>query len=242
MDFRKSQNISVDIVLMGFDGQQISVLLEKRYLNLYSAQVPIIDDWKLTGHHIFKDERLDEAATRIINEYGQDPTVYLHQFRAFGNPKRLQKKKDVIWLQSKQNDAQTLSVGYYGLTDLTQFTLKDTSCQWFPLDDLPEIGLDHDFIIKEAYKYVKEKIYLAPIIYNFLPIKFTLNHLQSIYEAIFKTKMDNRNFRKKLSNKPYIVQLDEKERLEGAKKPANLYMFSQDIYNRMREEKPLFII
>jgi len=242
MDFRKSQNISVDIVVFGFDGTQINVLLSKRYLNLHNTQYPIIDDWKLTGQHIFKTERLDDEAHRILSTVGEKDPFFMHQFRAFGNPNRITKSKDLLWSKSQQSDPQTLSIGYYALTYCADYILKDTSCQWFPIQNLPELAFDHAFIIQSAFQYLKEKINIAPIIYHLLQTKFTLNSLLDAYETIYQTRIDNRNFRKKIMRKPYIVRLTEKVRLPNAKKPANLYMFSQDIYDLIAAENPKIIL
>ncbi len=242
MDFRKIKNISVDIVLFGFDGKDINVLLSKRYLNLHNPHYPIIDDWVLTGNHIFKSERLDTAAQRVMHDVSGHDAPFMRQFRTFGNPKRVTKNKDLLWSQSQQIDPRTLSVGYYALTHCSDFEIQDPNYQWFPINALPELGFDHQYIIEMAFKYVKEIINVSPIIYHLLPIKFTLNSLLSVYETIFDITIDNRNFRKKMISKPYIVQLDEKERQPNSKKPANLYMFSKDIYRHMITEKPRIII
>jgi len=62
--------------------------------------------------------------------------------------------------------------------------------------------------------------------------KFTLNELQFAYESVLDIEIDNRNFRKKAISKTYIVPLDEKRVGPESKKPANLYMFSKDIYEK----------
>ncbi|MFA6677829.1 MAG: hypothetical protein WCS34_09635 [Bacteroidales bacterium] len=269
MDFRKRQNISLDIVLFGFNGEQLYVLLSKRYLNLYNEEFPVINDWKLVGKHVLKSERLDATAKRIFRTLGCNHPPFFHQFRTFGNPKRINKHKDVLWSESKQDDPQTLTVGYYALTYIPDFetsgvnihyagvevdghadaiaieSIKNPEYVWFPIDKLPpekDFAFDHEFIIKEAYQYIKEKFTVAPYVYHLLPAKFTLNSLLTAYECVFGTKIDNRNFRKKIISKVYIARLDEKVSLPNSKKPANLYMFSQDIYDRMLTDKPRNIL
>ena len=57
-------HISVDCVLIGFDGEKLSVLLVKRQ--------GVVDkdfcDTKLPGSLIYMDEDLDEAAERVLSE------------------------------------------------------------------------------------------------------------------------------------------------------------------------------
>jgi len=80
-----------------------------------------------------------------------------------------------------------------------------------------------------------------PLIFELLPDKFTLNELQFAYESVYETEVDNRNFRKKAIGKTYIVALDEK-RTGNSKKPASLYMFSKDIYEKMGTVNSMFNI
>ena len=108
----------------------------------------------------------------------------------------------------------------------------DDSLKWFKLKSLPQLGFDHLQIIHDAYDDVKTKIVTDPLIFDFVPIKFTLNELQVAYETILDVELDNRNFRKKVSSKSYIFPLDEKQK-GVSKKPSRLYMFSKDVYNQV---------
>jgi len=235
MDFRKISNISVDCVVLGFDGNEINILLSKRTLHMHDEQYPTVDDWILTGNHIYKSERLDEAAARIFKGLTGLEEVYLKQFRTFGNPERIKNNKDLLWVKSRGTDPRTLSVAYYFLLPSSQIELKDKQTQWFSINKLPQLGFDHKEIITQAYSDLKQKVMSEPIIFEFLEDKFTLNDLQLIYEAILDIKIDNRNFRKKAIGKAYIVPLDEK-RIGTSKKPAKLYMFSRDIYDKTSDK------
>ncbi|HBA30738.1 MAG TPA: DNA mismatch repair protein MutT, partial [Parabacteroides goldsteinii] len=48
--------------------------------------------------------------------------------------------------------------------------------------------------------------------------------LQSLYEAIYQTPLDKRNFRKKLNSMDILEKLDEKDK-KGSKRGAFYYMF-----------------
>ena len=110
-------------------------------------------------------------------------------------------------------------------------TLEDENLKWFPIKKLPQLGFDHKEIIIKAYHDLQQKVVVEPIIFELLPDKFTLNELQQAYEAVLDIEIDNRNFRKKAIGKTYIVSLDEKK-MGTSKKPANLYMFSKDVFNK----------
>lgn len=231
MDFRKIANISVDCVVFGFDNVNINILLSRRTLNMHDLKYPVIDDWVLTGDHVFKSERLDESASRIFKELTGFEDVYKKQFRTFGNPERIKNEKDLLWLKSRGVAPRVLSVAYYFLLPAERVDLKNEDTKWFPLKNLPHLGFDHEEIVARAFEDLKQKVMSEPVIFEFLPDKFTLNELQIAYESVMNTKIDNRNFRKKAICKSYIVPLDEK-RIGGSKKPASLFMFSKDIYEK----------
>lgn len=232
MDFRKIPNIAVDCVILRLDSGTVNILLTRRTLNMYNDRYPIIDDWVLTGNHINKSERLDEAASRIFKEFTGLDHSYMQQFLTFGNPKRIKNEKDLLWIKSRGTDPRSISVAYYFLLQSDKNIIENYNLKWFRIDKLPELGFDHKQIISRAYNNLKLKIMREPVIFNFLPDKFTLNELQLAYESVLNIKIDNRNFRKKATSKAYIVPLDEK-RVGESKKPAKLYMFSRDVYDRI---------
>ena len=150
--------------------------------------------------------------------------------------------KDLIWIK---NEA-LIKNHYYSLL----LFIKNRRCnlnnnnyqaKWFPVKDLPELGFDHEKIILEAYEDLKVKCLSEPIIFKLLPDKFTINEVQDLYQSILGIEIDNRNFRRKLINKKYIIALDEKQ-VGVSKKPAQLYMFSKDIYDKMFQKNYLISI
>lgn len=235
MDFRKISNISVDCVILGFDTVRINILLRRRNLQMFDEKHPLINDWILTGDHVLKSETLDESALRIFKGVTDLEDVYKKQFRTFGNPSRIKSDKDLLWVNSMGVNQQTMSVAYYFLLPAGRISLQDKNTSWFHIKDLPSLGFDHKQIINKALADLKQKVMTEPLIFELLPDKFTLNELQSAYEAILDLEIDNRNFRKKAINKTYIVPLDEK-RVGASKKPAKLYMFSRDIYKRTGDQ------
>jgi 8-oxo-dGTP diphosphatase len=135
-----------------------------------------------------------------------------------------------------------LSVGYYFLVPVGNVELKDEQTKWFSINKLPKLGFDHRDIINRALEDLSEKVMTEPVIFELLEDKFTLNELQLAFEAVLGIEIDNRNFRKKALSKSYIVSLDEKRVGGGSKKPANLFMFSRDIYNKTSNKNQIIII
>lgn len=230
----KILNLSVDCVVFGYDTntKSLNVLLINRFLE--SETKVLVDDYVLTGYHVYKDETLDDSATRVLKELTGLTNQYKKQFKAFGNPDRLMNPKDLIWIENEEFNLRTITIAYYFLLKTEDVDLKDNKfdAKWFPINALPEIGFDHEKIIVEAYEDLKVKCLSEPIIFKLLPDKFTINEVQDLYQSILGIEIDNRNFRRKLINKKYIIALDEKQ-VGVSKKPAQLYMFSMDIYKKM---------
>ena len=87
-----NNHISVDCVVIGFDGEQLKVLLIKR---AGEEEGEIFHDMKLPGSLIYMDEDLDEAAKRVLNELTGLKNVNLMQFKAFGVKKTVRRTPEM---------------------------------------------------------------------------------------------------------------------------------------------------
>ena len=245
MESQKIKNISVDCVVFGYNTTEktLNVLLIKRYLESATDSKILVNDYVLTGYHVNEDETLDDTATRALKELTGLSGLYKKQFKAFGNPNRLLDKKDQLWIKNEDFNSRTITVAYYFLIKTEAINLNENkyNAKWFPVNSLPELGFDHESIILEAYEDLKIKCLSEPIIFELLPNKFTINDVQELYESILGIEIDNRNFRRKLINKKYIIPLDEKQ-VGVSKKPAQLYMFSKDVYEKMFKKNYLISI
>jgi 8-oxo-dGTP diphosphatase len=67
-----------------------------------------------------------------------------------------------------------------------------------------------------------------------LPPKFTLSQLQRLYEAVLETKLDKRNFRKKVLSFKLLVALKETQ-MQGRHRPAQLFRFDVEKYQKLKK-------
>ena len=236
MKIKKIPNLSVDCVIFGYDilTKSLNVLLIKRYLKSESTNEVLVDDYVLTGYHVYENETLDESASRVLKELTGLTNLYKKQFKAFGDPNRLMNEKDVLWIKNENFNFRTITIAYYFLLKTEDIDVINNKyeAKWFPYSDLPSLGFDHKKIIEEAHEDLKTKCLHEPIIFELLPEKFTINEVQDVYQSILGIEIDNRNFRRKVINKKYIIALDEKQ-VGVSKRPAQLYMFSQNIYDKL---------
>jgi len=238
-------NLSVDCVIFGFDSKDLNVLLVERTLSDKKGRT-IFSDYTLTGNHVEEGEDPDDAAIRILNNLIGYHDLYLEQFHTFGSTKRLENKKDKLWIQNLGLNiaGHVITVGYYSLIDSTSFNIsmhKERNVRWFPVNNLPDLGFDHAEILRKALERLQLKFRQEPIGFELLSEKFTLTEVQRLHEAILGIKLDPRNFRKKLSQMKYIIPLDEKQK-DVRHKPAQLFIYSRDVYERTRKDKYGYLI
>ena len=88
--------VSVDCVLLGFDGEQLNVLLVRQS---GEGGEDSTGAYKLPGSLINMDEDLDDAARRVLKQLTGLSQIRMKQFRAFGGANRLANAGDAVWLQ-----------------------------------------------------------------------------------------------------------------------------------------------
>lgn len=232
-----NNHISVDCVVIGFDGEQIRVLLIKR---MGEEEGEIFHDMKLPGSLIYMDEDLDEAAARVLNELTGLKNVNLVQFKAFGSKDRTKNPKDVHWLERAQlaKVERIVTVAYLSLVKIDRTlnrNLDSFQACWVALSDIKSLAFDHNLIICEAVSYIRQYVEANPAaLFDLLPRKFTAAQLRILYELIYGKSIDVRNFHKKISQLEYVVPLEEKE--QGvAHRAARYYRFDKKIYNKLRK-------
>jgi 8-oxo-dGTP diphosphatase len=75
-----------------------------------------------------------------------------------------------------------------------------------------------------------------PIIFNLLPEKFSLRELQELYQAILDINLDRRNFRKRISLKDWLIDLDEMES-NVPHRPGKLYKAKPPLRKKQPKKK-----
>jgi len=229
-------HISVDCVVLGFDGEQLRVLLVKR---VGEENGEVFHDMKLPGGLIYTDENLDDAARRVLRELTGIKSINLLQFKAYGSKDRTKNAKDVHWLEHaiQMKVDRIVTIAYIALVRinraLTNSSGENEIC-WVPLDEVRELAFDHNIILGDAINVVRRQADTDPsYLFNLLPSKFTILQLRTLYERVYGKRQDVRNFQKKVNQLDYVIGLDERE--QGvAHRAARLYRFDRKLYRRTR--------
>lgn len=217
--------VALDCIIFGFDEGTLKLLIHKRRMD------PARGEWSLFGGFLKEDEGLDEGADRILKELTGLERIYMEQLLTYGEIDR-------------DPAGRVISVAYYALIPAHRYSAsysKKYGATWVSLDECPELIMDHQQMVAKGLKRLRRRASNQPIGFELLPREFTMPQLQALYEAIFQSRVDKRNFRKKILSMNVLVKLDEKD-MSSSRKGAYLYRFDRKKYNRLVEAGTEFTI
>jgi ADP-ribose pyrophosphatase YjhB (NUDIX family) len=205
--------VAIDCIIFGFDGQDIKLLLIKRGFE------PEKNKWSLMGGFLEPHETLDECADRILKQLTGLEGVYMEQLHAFSAVNR-------------DPEERTISVAYFALVDVHKYQTQISDqyqAEWFLLSKKPKLIFDHEEMVQLAQKQLRYKAALHPILFELLPERFTIPQLQNLYEGVYDTFFDNRNFIRKLMSTGLFVKQNIKDK-SASKKGAFYYKLNKRKY------------
>ena len=210
--------VTTDCVIFGFDGSELQVLLIERGIEPFKGK------WAFPGGFLNMDETAGEGALRELKEETGLENAYIEQFNTYSDPGRDPRER-------------VITIAHYALVRIQEVKGGDDAAkaQWFPIDEVPQLAFDHDKILRDAMRKLRERIHFEPIGFELLPEKFTMRDLQILYESILGVKFDRRNFAKKMMHYELLNQLDETVR-PTAKRDALLYSFNKDNYELFKKK------
>jgi 8-oxo-dGTP diphosphatase len=197
--------VSVDCVIFGYDKKDLKVLLIKSDLEEFKKL------YSLLGDLVRPDEDIESASYRVLkNRTGLDD-VFLEQMQAFGSV-------------SRHPSGRVITIAFFSLIDIKHHKLKlnDNDLNWHSVKEIKKLAFDHKLILDTCLGRLQEQAMEAPLVFNLLPEKFSLRELQALYETILCVELDRRNFRKKISIKDWLVDIDEMEN-NVPHRPGKLY-------------------
>lgn len=199
--------LTTNVVVFTLRDDKLKLLLVRR------RNPPFRGCWALPGGFVDGDEDLEANAMRALEEGTGVSGVYLEQLYTFGAPERDPRER-------------VISVAYYALVPSERLRLRTNSNSegvgWFALDELPELAFDHAEMAAVAHQRLAAKLAYSTIAFQFMPEKFTLSDLQTVYEIILNQRLDKRNFRKRVLALDQIQHTQEVRR-NGSHRPARLY-------------------
>lgn len=224
--YRKADRflVAADCIIFGFDGKEMKVLLVRRSFE------PEAGRWSLMGGFVKANESANEAASRILRRLTGLTNIYMEQLACFGEVNR-------------DPAARVVSIAYFALINIAEYSRQlnfEHEPRWFSQDELPDLIFDHADMVHLASQRLQQKVANHPIGFELLPSRFTLPQLQNLYEAIYDSRLDRRNFSRKILSLGILKKLNEKEK-GTSKKGAYLYVFDRKKYEKLEHEGLKFI-
>jgi 8-oxo-dGTP diphosphatase len=196
--------VSVDLVILTVRGSDLSVLVWRRHAEPHLAL------WALPGGFIRLDEDLPAAASRVLAERAglPDAPVHLEQLQTYGYPDRDPRQRVV-------------SVAYLGLApDLP--APDQPRMSWQPVACLTAMAFDHMRILADGVERARAKLEYTSLAAAFCRDEFTVAELRRVYEIVWGTQLDPRNFHRKVTGaERFLVETGSASSSGG--RPAQLY-------------------
>ena len=204
---------AVDCIIFGFDGDTLKILLIQRGFQ------PEKGKWSLMGGFVQENESLDQASNRILKQLTGLDGMYLEQLHTFGDPNRDPMER-------------TVSTAYFALIDINKYEKQisaDYHPEWFALKRMPKLIFDQQDMVELAKRRVRYKAALHPILFELLPDRFTIPQLQNLYESVYNTKIDKRNFSKRILATGLLIKQGDKDK-SGSRRGAFYYQLNMQNY------------
>ncbi|MFI5732548.1 NUDIX hydrolase [Kribbella sp. NPDC051587] len=205
--------LATDLVILTVRESALQVLLIRRGIAPYRGR------WALPGGFVREDEDLETTARRELTEETGLATdrIHLEQVATYGAPTR-------------DPRGRVVSVAYLALVPDLPAPVAGTdaeSARWVPADallaDPTRLAFDHHQILSDAVERARAKLEYSPLAAAFCPPEFTISELRTIYEAVWGTPLDPRNFHRKVTKTPGFVEPAGSTTTRDGGRPAQLF-------------------
>ena len=202
--------LAVDLAILTVRENLLHVLAVERANEPYQGYAA------LPGGFLREGEDLHEAAERELKEEtGLDgAALHLEQLAAYGAPDR-------------DSRGRVISVAYLAMApDLPIPTAGSDaqSARWAPAHAIRDaLAFDHAGILDDAIERARTRLEYTTLATAFCGPAFTIGDLRSIYEAVWGTPLDPRNFNRKVIHTEGFVEPTGDKRIPGTGRPAALY-------------------
>jgi 8-oxo-dGTP diphosphatase len=203
--------VTVDLVVLTLTGDELCALVVRR------GVAPHLGEWALPGGFVRADEDLEDAARReLAEETGLAPgTVHIEQLAGYGAPDRDPRMRVV-------------TVAYLALAPDLPAPRAGTDAaeaRWAPVRALlaERLAFDHDRILADGLERARAKLEYSPLATAFCPPEFTVAELRRVYELVWDTRLDPRNFHRKVTGAEGLLEPTGRTTTRDGGRPAQLY-------------------
>lgn len=214
---RKTAAVTVDLVVLTIRGDELVVLVVNRGVDPFRGQ------WALPGGFVKVEEDLLDAARRELEEETgvAAPSAHLEQLRTYGDPVR-------------DPRGRVVSVAYLALIPDLPAPMAGSDAddaRWMSVAALVRkpgsLAFDHAHILSDGVERARSKLEYSPIATAFCGEEFTIAELRRVYEVVWATELDPRNFHRKVSGTPGFLTATGRTTTRDGGRPAQVYRRGQ---------------
>jgi 8-oxo-dGTP diphosphatase len=203
--------VAVDLVVLTLYQRTLLVLTIKRRI------APFQNRLALPGGFVLPNEDLPEAAARELKEETGLSDFHIEQLASYGKPNR-------------DPRGRVVTIAYLALISTVPDPVAGSdaaNAHWMPVTELLDkpnkLAFDHSQILTDALKRVRSKLEYSPIGTEFCEPTFTINELRQVYETVWECQLDPRNFHRKITSTPELLESTGEYTTRQGGRPAALY-------------------
>ncbi|WP_284987675.1 NUDIX domain-containing protein [Arthrobacter sp. fls2-241-R2A-172] len=205
--------VTVDVVALTVRNGELNVLLITRLIEPFRGKLALPGGFVLAG-----EDLLEAAARELAEEAGVEHLPgHLEQLGSYG-PKGRDPRGDILTVAHLllAPDFPVLAAG----SDAEK-------AAWYPVREIQdgtlELAFDHAQILNDALERAKSKLEYSPLGAAFCGEEFTIAQLRAVYEAVWGTRLDPRNFHRKATGTPGFLEDTGRMTAGDAGRPAALF-------------------
>jgi len=206
--------LTVDCAVFAPAAHGLDALLVER------AQPPFEGGWATPGGFVEIDEPIAEAATRELAEETGLRGLELEEFAIFGTPGR-------------DPRGRIVAVGHWALVDREQLAPEAASdaktCEWYPVDDLPEMSFDHFELVERARGALRSRARTGAVGRGVLSEPFSLEAVRELYGSVLGREVSLEGLRRGLVERTGVLRTPETDDTQ-----EEAFEFADDVYDRLR--------
>ena len=208
--------IAIDCAVFCYDNGNLKVLLSKQNIESTSQ-------WGILSGTLKNKETADEAALRVLGEFGAKKNIFLRQLKTFIDP-------------GYSPEDRLVTIGYYALIDIAKYKANYENPlfykEWHNVKDVPDLIFSHNKILDFSLYQLGNAVRGSSIGFDLLPKEFTLSELTNLYQEILGIETNEFSFCRKIVQKKVVVPLAEKHKAPVDESEIR-YKFNSQVFDKL---------
>ncbi|MFK4298466.1 8-oxo-dGTP diphosphatase [Arthrobacter sp. GAS37] len=209
--------VTVDVVALTVSEDVLNVLLITRLIKPFRGSLALPGGFVLAG-----EDLVTAAGRELAEETGvKQIPGHLEQLGSYGP-------------QGRDPRGDVLTVAHLLLAPNFPVLSAGSDAEhaaWYPvsqvLDGELKLAFDHERILADALERARSKLEYSPLGTAFCGEEFTIAQLRTVYEAVWGTRLDPRNFHRKATGTPGFLEETGRMTTGDAGRPAALFRLAE---------------